>query len=433
VFYPESGRNKCTLAILLEIDPLHLVRGKGVGDQNAPLAPYVNDRPYVCSSFMSIALSRLFGQTLNGTCREKPELVDTPMPLTACISVLPCKGGEALLRGLFEPLGYQVDTVGHDLDSSFPEWGQSPYFTVTLFGKLTVKALFNHLYVLIPVLDNQKHYFIDENEIQKLLQRGEGWLSAHPLRHAITKRYLKYLKSYEKQAMCLLEEEDDGEGLSGESIRSDEEHVERFSNLNRERLAAVIEVLRASEAETVVDLGCGTGKLPALLLKERRFKRIVGLDVSARFLGMARERLHLDTLPDTQKDRIELIHGSLLYRDKRLEGFDAAVVMEVIEHLPPERLRTFERVVFEYAGPGLVIVTTPNREYNVMWQSTASGALRHKDHRFEWTRREFEAWAEGIARKYGYTATFQSVGPSHEQLGAPTQMCILKRKDIETP
>lgn len=430
VFYPEAGRNKCTLAILLEIDPLHSVRGKGIGNQNAPLAPYVNDRPYVCTSFMSIALSRLFGQTLNGTCREKPELVNTPMPLTACIAMLPCKPGEAFLKGLFEPLGYRVDAEPHLLDPSFPEWGQSPYLTVTLSAMLTVKDLFNHLYVLIPVLDNQKHYFIDENEIHKLLKRGEGWLSSHPLRHAITKRYLKYLKSYEQQAMCLLEEDD-------EEVASDklphEEEAEPSGNLNRERLGAVIEILRASEAQTVVDLGCGTGKLPALLLKEKQFKKIAGFDVSVKFLEMARERLHLDTLPEMRKNRIELIHGSLLYRDKRLEGFEAAVVMEVIEHLPPERLKTFEQVVFECARPGLVIVTTPNREYNVVWQSTASGALRHRDHRFEWTRTEFKAWAKDVARKYSFAETFQSVGEPHEQLGAPTQMCILKRKDTQTP
>jgi len=433
VFYPEATRDKCTLAILLEIDPLHLARGKAGGVQNAPLAPYVNDRPYACSSFMSIALSRVFGQTLNGSCREKPELVDRPMDLKASISVLPSKPGETFLKSLFQPLGYRVDSVPHLLDSSFPEWGQSPYFTVTLSGKVTVKALFNHLYVLIPVLDNQKHYFIDENEIQKLLQRGQGWLSEHPLRHVITRRYLKYLKSYENQALESLEEETpETEGMSDVMNKSDEATLEHSLNLNQQRLKAVLEALGSSGAETVVDLGCGTGRLLGLLLKERQFKRIVGFDIGVRFLETARERLYLDTLPDIQRNRIDLIHGSLLYRDKRLEGFDAAVVMEVIEHLPPERLKTFAEVVFGCARPGTVIITTPNREYNTLWEGMEPGSLRHRDHRFEWTRRDFTVWAETVGETYGYTLTFQSVGQPHHQLGAPTQICLFTRKE-ETP
>jgi len=433
VFYPEATRDICTLAILLEIDPLHLARGKGVRVQNATLSPYVNDRPYVCSSFMSIALSRLFGQTLNGTCRGKPELVDRPMDLKASISVLPSKPGETFLKSLFEPLGYRVDTVPHLLDPSFPEWGQSPYFTVTLSGRVTVKALFNHLYVLIPVLDNQKHYFIDENEIQKLLQRGEGWLSEHPLRNVITRRYLKYLKSYEVQALESLEETPETEGDPEVLKKPDEPAGEQAFNLNRERLQTVLTTLLASGAETLLDLGCGTGKLMRLLLKEGHFKRIVGLDVSARYLQVAHERLHLDTLPEIQRNRVDLILGSLVYRDKRLEGFDAAVVIEVIEHLPPERLRTFEQVVFGCARPGMVIVTTPNREYNPFWEGMEPGDLRHKDHRFEWTRREFRAWAETLGKTHGYGATFQSVGQPHHQLGAPTQICLFTRKEEERP
>jgi 3' terminal RNA ribose 2'-O-methyltransferase Hen1 len=124
IFYPEANEEKCTLAVLLDMDPVGLVRGKRNYHGRMPIEPYVNDRLYVCSSFMSIALSRVFGQTLNGRCKERPELVETPMPLTVKISVLPCRGGEGFLKRLFEPLGYRVDAQAHALDENFPDWGE---------------------------------------------------------------------------------------------------------------------------------------------------------------------------------------------------------------------------------------------------------------------------------------------------------------------
>ncbi|HLO85153.1 MAG TPA: 3' terminal RNA ribose 2'-O-methyltransferase Hen1, partial [Nostocaceae cyanobacterium] len=160
VFYPEANDERCTVALLLDVDPVKLVRGKG-----ATLEQYVSDRPYVASSFMSVAIAQVFSTALGGRSKDRPELAQTPLPLVAKLSVLPCRGGEGFLRQLFEPLGYTVHAQGHVLDAEFPDWGNSRYFTVELHHTITLSDLLSHLYVLIPVLDDDKHYWVNDDEI----------------------------------------------------------------------------------------------------------------------------------------------------------------------------------------------------------------------------------------------------------------------------
>ena len=428
VFYPEVSEEKCTLAVLLDVDPIELVRNRHRPTSTMPLEQYVNDRPYVCSSFMSVALSRVFGQTLNGKCKRHPELVDVKMPLACRISVLPCRGGEQFLKRLFEPLGYSVNATQHILDETFPDWGDSVYYTVEISKETTIVELFNHLYVLVPVLDNQKHYYIDKSEIDKLLNRGEGWLANHPEKEQIARRYLKNRTSYTREALERLMEINPAEAEEvQEQTTTLENDIETSINLNEERLGTVLSVLKSVNAETVLDLGCGEGKLLRMLIKEKQFKRIVGMDVSIRSLEVASDRLNLPDLPPKQKERIQLIHGSLMYRDRRLEGFGAAAVIEVIEHLDEPRLRAFERVIFEFAKPKTVVLTTPNREYNVLWENVGTTKFRHGDHRFEWTRIEFSQWANRISEQYGYNVRFLPVGNEMPNVGAPTQMAIFNR------
>lgn len=428
VFYPEAREGRCTVALLLDVDPVAMVRGRG-GVSQTVLAQYVNDRPYVASSFMSVAIAQVLGSALDGRSKERPELATTLIPLEATIEVLPCRGGEGFLHEVFEPLGYQVEAIRYPLDERFPEWGESPYYSVRLSKTTTLSELLTHLYVLIPVFDNFKHYWVGQDELEKLLKHGEGWLASHPRKEAITRRYLKHRPSLARQALARLVEQDDQPALETDDARteSQEDVLERPLSLNDQRLETVVAALRASGAKRVMDLGCGEGRLMRELLKEKQFDEIVGMDVSVRSLEIAKERLRLDDLPTKQKDRIKLLHGSLMYRDKRLAGFDAAAVVEVIEHLDPPRLSAFERVVFECARPGTVVLTTPNREYNLTWPSLPAGQFRHSDHRFEWSRAEFQAWACGIAGKYGYQVRFLPVGPEDASPGPPTQMGVFER------
>ncbi|MFW6114332.1 MAG: 3' terminal RNA ribose 2'-O-methyltransferase Hen1, partial [bacterium] len=392
----------------------------------------VNDRPYVASSFMSVAISQVFGTAMGGRCKDRPELVTTPIALTARLDVLPVRGGEGSLHRMFEPLGYTVEAVRHPLDEQFPDWGDSPYFSATISGTKMLSELLTHLYVLVPVFDNEKHYFVGEDELEKLLSKGGGWLASHPEKEQITRRYLKHRSSlyrhlYRQALARLVEKEDVGSTEEQSALDRREAALETPLSLNDQRHGAVMAALRASGARSVLDLGCGEGKLLRELLQDRQFEQIVGMDVSIRSLEMARKRLKLDRLPDRQAERLKLIHGSLIYRDKRLEGFDAAAVVEVIEHLDSPRLSSLERVLFEFARPKTVVLTTPNREYNVMWDTLPAGRFRHADHRFEWSRQESRDWANRVTEQYGYSVRFLPVGPEDEEVGAPTQMGVFER------
>lgn len=430
VFYPRAELDGCTACLLLDIDPIALVRGPQREDGRAggTLAQYVNDRPYVTSSFSSVAIAQVFGSALRGSCKERPELAKTRIPLEVQLSVVPCRGGESLLRRLFEPLGYDVDASRVALDEAFPEWGEAPYYRVALRQTITLSELLSHLYVLLPVLDNSKHYWVGRDELEKLLAHGQGWLQAHPERHEIARRYLKHQRSLTREAIArLMADEDSDPDAADERHARDEQALEHTLTLNEQRLGTVIAVLKQAGARRVIDLGCGEGRLLSLLLRDKDFTAVTGVDVSHRALELAAERLKLDRMPERTRERLSLLQGSLTYRDERFAGYDAACAIEVIEHIDPSRLRAFERVVFEFARPQTVIITTPNVEYNARFDNLPAGKLRHRDHRFEWTRAELEAWARATADRYGYAVRFAPIGPVDRDLGPPTQLGVFSR------
>ncbi|WP_155352010.1 3' terminal RNA ribose 2'-O-methyltransferase Hen1 [Acrocarpospora pleiomorpha] len=454
VFYPEAGDERCTAALLLDVDPVRLVRSRGASSPDFSLGQYVNDRPYAASSLLASAMAEVFRTARAGRCAARPELPEQAIPLEISLPALPCRGGGVeLAHRLFEPLGWQVEAAAVPLDDGFPEWGNSRYVGLTLRGEVRLADALNHLYVLLPVLDDAKHYWVASDEVDKLIRAGEGWLAAHPDRGLITRRYLNRRTALTRAALARLAEVGDdledaleppieeetaeattealaeampdgeaAEGLAKEPGGEPTGEPDRPTPLNVLRREAVLAALDEVGARTVIDLGCGSGQLVNALLANKTFTKIAGVDVSAHALTLAARKLKLDRMSDARRARLDLFQGSLTYGDSRFAGYDAAVLMEVVEHLDPPRLPALERVVFGGAKPAHVIVTTPNAEYNVRYE-TLTG-MRHPDHRFEWTRAEFRHWATAVAARYGYQVDYRPVGDDDPELGPPTQMAI---------
>jgi 3' terminal RNA ribose 2'-O-methyltransferase Hen1 len=439
VLFPIATEDRCQAAVLLEIDPVGLIRG---GRPQAGLAGYVNDRPYVASSFLSVAIGRLFSTAMTGRSKERQELAGEPIPLEIGLPTLPCRGGEPVLRRLFEPLGHQVAARPIPLDLAFADGGDSPYLSVTLTATMTVRDAIEQLYVLLPVLDDDKHYYVGPDEVAKLLRRGGRWLAAHPDRELITRRYLRHDRQLTRAALAQLtaDEAADPDRADDENDAA-EDAAERSvvlsggsggrppgETLQEQRISAVVDAITAAGGRRVADLGCGSGKLVARLLKLGQISQVTGLDVSHHALQAAARRLHLDEMSPRARARVELLHGSLTYADPRLRDFDVAALVEVIEHIDPIRLGAFEQALFGYARPGTVVMTTPNAEYNALFQGLPAGRLRHGDHRFEWTRAQLRSWADGIVSRFGYRiVTVSGIGPKDAVLGCPTQLAVLSR------
>ncbi|WP_112135794.1 3' terminal RNA ribose 2'-O-methyltransferase Hen1 [Glycomyces dulcitolivorans] len=425
VFYPEAGEDRCTAALLLEVDAARLARSHSRASGDGSIKQYVNDRPYAASSLLAVALGKVFSTARTGVSEERPDLAAAALPLEIALPAVPCKGGPELVRDLFEPLGWEVEATavplpGFDADSR--------HVRVRLRGEVRLSEALSHLYVLLPVLDDAKHYWVDIGEVDKLVRSGGEWLAAHPRRGLIARRYLAHRRSYERAAFARLEEVAEAAGSEEESPVEEEaaEGSEASLPLHRIRIGAVMDALAASDAASVLDLGCGSGKLLDALLDDPRYTRVTGADVSSRAIGMAERALRLDRMPERRRARLQLIQGSVVYRDKRFAGYDAAVLMEVIEHLDPGRLPAMERVVFGEARPRTVVVTTPNADFNARY-GLGRHEMRHDDHRFEWDRADFAAWTAAVAGRYGYRVRIEGVGTVDPEAGTPTQMGVFDR------
>ena len=426
VFFPESTAERTRAVLYLDVDPVALVRGR-TPDADGLLTQYVNDRPYAANSFLSVAIGKTFGQSMAGRSKERQELADRPLPFEARLAPVTIAGGAEVAIALFAPLGYEANL--RPLDGGATR--QRPLFDLSLKGEVRLADLLTHLYVLAPVMDNAKHFWVDRDEVENLVAKGEGWLARHPAKELITKRALKHRRALAAMALDRLNEaavpeDEEEETAAAEAKEQAEAALEKPIRLHDLRLDTVTAALKERGVRSVLDLGCGEGRLLRRLVRERSFERIMGVDASPRTLERAADRLHLKEAGDALRKRLSLQQGSLTYADRRWAGFDGAALVEVIEHIDPARLASLERALFGIAKPGVVIVTTPNREYNVLFEGMAPGAFRHADHRFEWTRVEFAAWASRVALEYGYGVQLRPLGAEDDAHGAPSQMAIFE-------
>jgi len=422
VLYPEASAEKTTVAVIVDVDPIELVQSRyrrGKSGDNFSLGEYVNDRPYAASSILSVALSKLFRTALTGTCKSHPELVEAELALTVSIPVVPCGGDADLPRRLFGPLGWDVTATPVQLDPHLPNWGDSDFVSLTLTGEHTVQSALRHLYVLLPVLDDVKHYWVGSDEADKLIRVAGEWLASHPDSALIMSRYLARRRDLVESVV---------DRLIPEQAEVQIELPRPDPPLARLRVEAVLATLQRLHARTIVDIGCGEGKLIEALMPHAQFDKLVGVDVSARELTRAQRRLKFTEMSDVQRERVSLMQSSATYRDARLKGFDAAVLMEVVEHVDAARLPALVRSVFVDAAPQYVLLTTPNADYNVLYPALAEGAFRHPDHRFEFSRTQFDDWATETARAHGYSVEFEFVGTIDPALGGPTQLAIFTKE-----
>ncbi|MDP9318408.1 MAG: 3' terminal RNA ribose 2'-O-methyltransferase Hen1 [Actinomycetota bacterium] len=442
VFYPEATEDRCMAALLLEVDAVGLARGRRPGNQAFSLAQYVNDRPYAASSFLSVAMSRVFRTAMTGRCDARPELAGAPLALEIRVPSLSSSGGEALIREMFEPLGWGVTVRNEPLDPNIPRWGGSRSFDVTLSATMPLDQALSQFAVLLPCLDGGKHYWVNDDEVDKLVRTGGAWLARHPRRDTIVRRSLAHQRDLVLSAVGRLAESDDtapDELDNAVAVAADvapgwtPEVPEQPKSLAQQRIEAVLAALGSVRAHRVVDMGCGEGALLRRLLQDPTYTEVVGADVSSRALDIATRRLGLDRMPDSQRARLRLLQSSLMYGDRRLTGFDAMVLQEVVEHVDPDRLPSLERNVFAVARPMAVVVTTPNREFNARYESLPAGTMRHRDHRFEWSRAELAGWATGVADRHSYRLEIHPVGEVDESLGPATQLALFIREEVRTP
>ncbi|MDR1118725.1 MAG: 3' terminal RNA ribose 2'-O-methyltransferase Hen1 [Bifidobacteriaceae bacterium] len=406
VFYPRADERSTKAALLVDADPAVLAKSKGFKVDGFELAHHINDRAYAASSLLAVAMGRVFRSALAGSDPEdRPGAAARARDLVIHLPSARSRGGVSLVRDLFEPLGWDVRA-----SESVPTC-----VDLTLRGNMTLSRALSQLYVLLPVLDNSKHYWVGEAEIEKLVRAGEGWLPEHPARELIMARYLAHQRGYVADAVSRLAEDAPG---------PEEDTEERPWRMGAQRVEYLAAKLAELGASRVLDLGCGEGWLVRRLLDSPGVE-VVGADVSAGALDQAARRL--DGLPERQRERASLIQASATYRDRRFAGFDAVVAAEVVEHLDPYPLAAFERTVFADARPKYVLMTTPNAEYNQVY-GLDGGELRHHDHRFEWTRAEFREWANGTGQRAGYEVSFEGIGPADDALGQPTQAAVFRQQ-----
>ena len=430
--YTVFSDSEVEAVIFVTPDPVELVKNS---PDTYEITQYINDREFVVSSIFCAYIRSALGTALNG--RPKEDYLDWAkhaFQLTISFGPVATDLPDAAIKQLFEPLGYQIEIERGQAAYHFQLKEKSSARFINLQGTLTVQNALRHLFVLIPVLDNYRHYFIDEREIEKLERYGEGWLADHPLKDLIIKRTLRFRELIDlvgvnlsqsdnpAQLANLVQSDADKEAITPEPTLKPQPVV-RLNELRYQRVIKLVENLPTRES--IVDFGAGEGKLSVRLGFIPGVKEILAVEPTEkeqlRALKRFSEASHKeDFITPTP------IWGSLFYYDEQLRAKDVMILNEVIEHIAESRLPRVMGTIFGSYKPKVLIVTTPNLEYNTVYQMEEK--VRHKDHRFEWTRAEFAEWTHTLAGNYPYKVQLEGIGEEVEGYGHPSQIAIFTRQ-----
>ena len=412
LFYSECSETELDVTIFVTPDSLEL---KQNGSYTYDITHYINDREFAVSSIFCSFIRPALGTALNGQPKEEyKEWVNHCFPFEFQFGPVSSTLSNEEIRALFEPLGYETTISRAETNYSFHLKQKSTARFISLKGSTTLQHGLRQLFVLIPVLDNYKHYYIDEKEIEKIERYGEGWLENHPLKSFILRQALRF-----KEVYSIVQKTEESEESKEKTVKI---------RLNDLRYEKIIEMVKGIEPRRrIVDFGSGEGKLSLRLGFVDGVQEVLAVEPSETAALQAIERFekvrHQEgfVMPTP-------LWGSLFYYDERLKNKDIMILCEVIEHIDAYRLPKMMDTILNEYQPKVLIITTPNQEYNAVYN--LGEQIRHHDHRFEWTREEFQTWC--VDRNNGnYELAFIGIGEMHEQYGCPTQMCVFSRKEVE--
>lgn len=409
VFFTEYSQNSCTACLLLEIMPdalNDLCKSKDGEFQ------YVNSRQYLSSSLLAGAIGKAYSSAIKGTCQDKPDLVGKKHGFKVRINNFSCRLNPIFIDRIFSPLGYQIEWRNIQINDEYCTGGFI-CGDLQLSIDATLQEILSHLYILLPVFDRQTHFWLDESQLQKFIRHCQGWLGRHPEKRLIINEYFGPVSELKYRLMKHF-------GV----IRplADKSRTPTFNQMRR---SAISDVIAASGAKTIIDLGCGDGSFVFSLHGQNRYEKLAGMDASAQNIENARKKF--DSPFFHRRKSPEFFIGSITYRDKRISGYDAVILSEVIEHFEPERMDGVMRNILGEARPKLFVMTTPNKAYNQEFPFLEAGEFRHPDHRHEFGEDEFISFCEKYAAVFGYDLEISHVGVELSRIGSPTFMGIFKK------
>ena len=460
LIYSAFAEEKIEFTIFATPDPIDLVKGS---PHSYDITQYINDREFVVSSLFCSYIRPALGTALNGKPKaDYADWVEHVFPLEVTFGPVASNLPDAVIESLFTALGYEADIERGAAEYTFDLKSRSSVRNIRVSGQATLQQMLRQLFILMPVLDDYKHYYIGTEEIDKLQRYGEGWLQDHPQQELIIKRALRFAPliadyrklagdNVQKAAVNLLDtnttdtdantlQQPGNEQITTGITASQQGEADTLSSsadvqetavppirLNELRYQAIVDqVSSLPRRRSVVDFGAGEGKLSVRLAGIEGVEQVYAVEPSA-YAGLRALERFGKLEREGQQIVPRLVTGSLFYRDDQWAGQDVIILCEVIEHINEHRLPQVMATLLDEYHPETLIMTTPNREYNAVYEMEEQ-EIRHTDHRFEWTRAEWADHCQDWVSGRPYEVSLHGIGDISEIHGQPTQMAVFRRK-----